>query len=56
VEGRDWRVAHDDGSKMIVPLVQPPKNIEYEVAVGDIAAEVGQGVGHAPHLVIVVTH
>jgi hypothetical protein len=41
---------------MIVLLVQPPKNIEDEVAVGDGAAEVAQGVRHALHLVTVVTH
>jgi hypothetical protein len=41
---------------VIVPLILPLKNIEDEVAVGDGAAEVNQGVGHALHLVTVVTH
>jgi hypothetical protein len=44
--------ARDDGSKMIVSLVQPPKNVEDEVAVGDDATEVG----HALHLTTVVAH
>jgi hypothetical protein len=48
--------SRDDGSKMIIPLVRAPKNIEDEVAVGDGAAEVAQGVRHALHLVTVVTH
>jgi hypothetical protein len=56
VEGRERRVACDDGSKMIVSLVQPLKNIEEEVAVGDDAAKVGQVVGHALHLATVVVH
>jgi hypothetical protein len=41
VEGREWRAARDDGPKMIVLLVQPPKNVEDEVTVGDGATEVG---------------
>jgi hypothetical protein len=55
---QDWerRAAHDDDSKMIVPLVQPLKNIEDEIAVEDYAAEVIHGVGHALHLETIVTH
>jgi hypothetical protein len=56
VEGWEWRSTHDDGSKMIIQLVQLPKNIEDEVAVRDSADEVGQGVSHALHLAIVVAH
>jgi hypothetical protein len=56
MEGQERRAALDDGTKMIIPLVQPPKNIEDEVAVRDGAAEVVQGVGHALHLVTVVAH
>jgi hypothetical protein len=41
---------------MIVPLVQPLKNIEDEIAVEDYAAEVIHGVGHALHLETIVTH
>jgi hypothetical protein len=41
VESRERRVALDDGSNMIVPLVQPPKNIEDEVEVRDGATEIG---------------
>jgi hypothetical protein len=41
---------------MIVPLVQPSKNVEDKVAVGDGVAKVGQGVGHALHLAIVDAH
>jgi hypothetical protein len=52
VEGWEWCVARDDGSKMIVPLVQPLKNVKDEVAVGHGAAEVT----HALHFAIVVTH
>jgi hypothetical protein len=50
------RVAHDGGSKMIVLLVQPSKDIEDEVAVEDHAAEVTEGVGCALHLATVVPH
>jgi hypothetical protein len=56
MEGQKRHDARDDGSKMIVPVVQPSKNIEDEVAVGDDAAEVNQGVGHALHLATVVAH
>jgi hypothetical protein len=56
VEGRERRAVCDDGLKMIVPLVQPPKTVENEVAIRDGAAEVGQGVGHALHLATVVAH
>jgi hypothetical protein len=52
VKGREWRAAHDDDKKMIVPFIQPLKNIEDEVAIRDSTAEVG----HAFHLVTVVTH
>jgi hypothetical protein len=41
VESQERRVALDDGSNMIVPLVQPPKNIEDEVEVRDGATEIG---------------
>jgi hypothetical protein len=56
VEGWERHAARDDGSKMIIPLVQPSKNVEDKVAVGDGVAEVGQGVSHALHLVIVDAH
>jgi hypothetical protein len=56
VEGRELCAAHNDSSKMIIPLVQPLKNVEDEVAVRDSAVVVGQGVGHALHLVTVVAH
>jgi hypothetical protein len=56
VEGREWRAVFDDGSKMIIALVQPSKNIEDEVAIRDSAAKVIQGVDHALHLVTVVAH
>jgi hypothetical protein len=46
----------DDGSKMIVALVQPSKNNEDEVAIRDGVAKVSQGVDHALHLVTVVAH
>jgi hypothetical protein len=42
--------------KMIVPLVQPLKNIKGEVAVRDGLAEDGQGVGQALHLATIVNH
>jgi hypothetical protein len=47
---------HDDGPKMIIPLVQISKNVEDEVVVGDHTTEIVEGVGHALHLAIVVTH
>jgi hypothetical protein len=56
VEGRERRATRDDGSKMIVPLVQPSEDVVNEVAVGDHAAEVAEGVGHALHLMTVVAH
>jgi hypothetical protein len=36
VEGRERHAAHDDGTKMIIPLVQSPKNIEDEVMIRDV--------------------
>jgi hypothetical protein len=56
VEDLERRVACNDGSKMIVPLVQPLKNIEDEVTVGYGTSKVAQGVGHTLHLATVVTH
>jgi hypothetical protein len=41
---------------MIVPLVQPSKDVEDKIAVRDHAAEVTEGVDHALHLVTIVTH
>jgi hypothetical protein len=41
---------------MIVPLVQPLKNIEDEAAVKDNTYGVSHGVGHALHLVTIVAH
>jgi hypothetical protein len=35
MKGRERHAVHDDGSKTIVPLVQPLKNIEDEVMVKD---------------------
>jgi hypothetical protein len=40
VEGWERHTTHDDGSKMIVPLVQPLKNIEDKVAIRGGAVEV----------------
>jgi hypothetical protein len=40
MEGREQRVARDDDSKMIILLVQPPKNVEDVIAVEDGATEV----------------
>jgi hypothetical protein len=56
VEGRECCVPRDDGSKMIVSHVQPLKNVEDEVVVGDGAVEVDKGVGHTLHLAIVAAH
>jgi hypothetical protein len=52
VEGREWHVVHNDGTKMTIPHVPPPKNIEDEVAVKDGTAEVS----HVLHLATVVAH
>jgi hypothetical protein len=41
---------------MIVPLVQPLKNVEDEAAVKDNAYGVSHGVGHALHLATIVAH
>jgi hypothetical protein len=56
VEGREQRVVRSDGSKVIIPLVQPLKNVDDETAVGDGVVEVGQGVSHALHLETIVAH
>jgi hypothetical protein len=56
VEGRGRHVARDDGSKMVIPLVQPSKNVEDEVVIRDGVAEAGYGVSHALHLATVVDH
>jgi hypothetical protein len=55
-EGRERRVVRDDGSKMIVPLVQPSKNVEDKIAIGDHTNEIVKGVNHAHHLATLVTH
>jgi hypothetical protein len=46
----------DDGTKLIIPCVQPSKNIEDEVVVGDHTTEIAEGVGHALCLMTVVAH
>jgi hypothetical protein len=56
VEGQEHCVGRYDGSEMIVSLVQPPKNVEDEVAIRDSAVEIGQVVDHALHLATEVTH
>jgi hypothetical protein len=56
VEGQEQHATRDDGSKMIVLLVQPLKNIEDEVAIKGYVVEVAQGVGHALHLATVVAY
>jgi hypothetical protein len=56
VEGQEWCDAHDDDSEMIVPLVQPSKNVEDEIAAREHAAQIAKGEGHALHLVAVVAH
>jgi hypothetical protein len=56
MEGRERHATHDDASEMIVPLVQPSKDIEDKVAAGEHSVEVAKGVGHPIHLATVVTH
>jgi hypothetical protein len=56
VEHWEWHAAQDDGSEMIIPLVQPSEDVEDKVAVGDHMTEVTEGVGHALHLVSVVAY
>jgi hypothetical protein len=56
VDGLEQRVVRDDGSKMIIPLVQPLKNAEEEVVVRDYAVKVAQGVSNALHLTTIVAH
>jgi hypothetical protein len=43
MEGQEWCVAHDDRLEMIVLLVQPSKDVEDKVAVGDHAVESPRG-------------
>jgi hypothetical protein len=40
----------EDGAKMIKVLVQPTEDAEDEDVVGDVNAEVDEGVGEALHL------
>jgi hypothetical protein len=56
MEGQEWSATRDDGSKIFIPLVQPPKNIEDKDVVRDSGAEDGQGVSHALHLATIVAH
>jgi hypothetical protein len=56
VQGQERRGAGDDGLEIIIPLIQPLKNVEDKVAVKDHAVEVAEGVSHALHLAKVVTH
>jgi hypothetical protein len=56
VKGWKRRAACDDGSKMIILLVQPPKNVDDKVVVRDGATEVSPGVVRALHLATVVAH
>jgi hypothetical protein len=41
---------------MVVPLVQPSKNVEDKIAIGDHTNETVKGVNHAHHLATLVTH
>jgi hypothetical protein len=56
VEGQERCATCDEGSEMIVPLVQPFKDIEDEVTVEDHVTEVIEGVSHALHLAKVFAH
>jgi hypothetical protein len=41
---------------MFVPLVQPMENVEDEIVVSDLAAEITEGVNQALHIAAVVVH
>jgi hypothetical protein len=44
----------EDGTEVFDVLVQPAQGIQHESAIGDIDAEVSEGVGEALHLLTVV--
>jgi hypothetical protein len=46
----------EDGTKMIEVLAQPAEDVQDEDSVGNINAEVDEGVGEALHLEAVVVH
>jgi hypothetical protein len=43
-----------NGAKMLKVLVQPAQDVQHENVIGDVDAEVGEGVGEALHLSTVV--
>jgi hypothetical protein len=45
---------HEDGAEVFEVLVQPAQDVQHENVVGDIDAEVDEGVGDALHLLEVV--
>jgi hypothetical protein len=51
---REWRHVREDSVKIVEVLVQPAENVQDEDAVGDINAEVDEGVDEALHLQAVV--
>jgi hypothetical protein len=56
LERRKQRHVHEDGAKMIKVLVQPTEDVQDEDAVGDVNADVDEGVGEALHLEATTVH
>jgi hypothetical protein len=44
----------EDGAKVFKVLVQPTQDVQHENTIGDVDAEIGEGVGEALHLPTVV--
>jgi hypothetical protein len=53
---RKQHCVREDGAKMIEVLAQPAEDVQDEDSVGNIDAEVGEGVDEALHLEAVVVH
>jgi hypothetical protein len=54
VEGGERDNSLEEGLEMVVPLVQPLKNVEYNDTIRHRLTEVAEGIGHALHLSAVV--
>jgi hypothetical protein len=54
LEQREGCRVREDGAEVFEVLVQPVQDVQHENAIGDIDAEIGEGVDEALHLLTVV--
>jgi hypothetical protein len=55
-EGREWRVAPNDGAEVLKPRVQATEDVEHENPVVDRRPEVSQSIRHVLELAAVLAH